>query len=249
MQPHVAIRIDSNKQPALFVAESKTVFNKFSVRARAGDGKEVESARARTARPLTPEPPVEPGKVDLTKVVWSEKRGSIDTVEFQGEEVVRLLGDDDTVALLPGAELSDGTIEVEIASDIFSGIAFRGADTENYDLIYFRPQNSGTAKHRNTVQYVAKGIAGADWRTLRSKFPGKYEAGATMKVNQWFHVRIELEGETARTYVNDSEEPVLVVEKLLGGRGTGKIGLWGWNSHFRNFSFQPATAITGTRED
>lgn len=238
-EPNVGIRIESNTRPALFVAKSNTIFHKFSVRHAEGDGKKVEIAQT---RPDSPASAIEPGKVDLTKVAWTETSGKIEVVEFQQQNVLRTVGEDDTVAFLPGAELGDGVIEVEIAADIFSGIAFRGADTKNYDLIYFRPQNSGTDKHKNTVQYVSKGVDGADWRTLRSTFPGKYESGAEMKVNEWFKVRIELEGETARTFVNDSEKPVLVVEKLLGKRPAGKIGVWGWNSHFRNFSFEPAAS-------
>ena len=63
-----------------------------------------------------------------------------------------------------------------------------------------------------------------------------------MKMNEWFHARIVIEGKTLRAYVDDDPQPVLVVDPMLGQGATGKIGLWGWNSHFRNFSFQPASA-------
>ncbi|MCG8651542.1 MAG: hypothetical protein MI861_16995, partial [Pirellulales bacterium] len=171
-------------------------------------------------------------------VAFERGRGQTGIVNLNGEEVVRIEGNE-SVALLPQVSMSDGVIEVEISSDTFSGIAFRAADTENYELIYFRPQNSGTAKHENSVQYVSKGVAGADWATLRRQFPGKYEAGADMKVDNWFAARVEIEGEAARVFVNDEQQPALVVKPLLGKRNAGGLGIWGWNTHFRNFSFTP----------
>lgn len=230
-QPNIAFRTQNNRRMALATVDAVTVFHKVTIT--------TSSTPAMTSPSTTP-PPAAGQVIDLTSINWSEKVGEIGVVGFQGERVVRTKGTDDTVAFLPGATLGDGTIEVDIASDIFSGIAIRGADTSNYDLIYFRPQNSGTDKHDKTVQYVCKGVPGADWRTLREKFPGKYEAPADMKMNEWFHVRIELQGEKLSVYVDDASEPALVVEPMLGKRADGKIGLWGWNSHFRNLKFQPS---------
>lgn len=226
VEPNVVYRLGRNDRLALAANKCTTVFH--AVKLTPGEP------------PREVVRPIPPGKVDLTAIDWREKKGSIEVVEFQGQKVVRTQGQDDTVALLPGVELEDGTIEVEIASDIFSGIALRGKDTSNYDLLYFRPQNSGTAKHDKTVQYVSKGQPGADWRTLREKFPGKYEAGADLKVDEWFRVRLELKGDQLEVFVNDLKKPALTVAPLLGKRPTGKIGLWGWRSHFRNFSYRPA---------
>jgi len=231
VEPNVAFRTQGNRRLALATEGTVTTFHKVVITSA--------SSVAITAPAMTR--PLPAGKViDLSKINWAEKVGEIGVVDFQGERVVRTKGTDDTVAFLPGVTLDDGTIEVEIASDIFSGIAIRGADTSNYDLLYFRPQNSGTAKHDKTVQYVSKGVPGADWRSLRERFPGKYEAPADINVNEWFHVRIELQGEQLSVYIDDASEPALVVDKMLGERADGKIGLWGWNSHFRNLKFQPS---------
>ncbi len=229
LEPNIAFRADNNRQLAVVSNSSTVVFEKL-----------VASTSKPAAMPNKPAAKIEPGKmIDLVNVDWREVNGTIDSVMFQGERVAHTKGQDNTVAYLPGVELGDGVIEVEIASDIFSGIAIRGSDTSNYDLIYFRPQNSGTAKHQNSVQYVSKGVDGADWRTLRTQSPGKYEAGAEMTVNEWFKVRIELDGKTLTTYVEDFETPVLVVEEMLGERASGKIGLWGWDTRFRNLRFEP----------
>jgi len=227
IEPNIVFRTKSNQRLALATGESNTTFHKAILFPKMAS--QPKTVATQTA-----------GPIELTKVDWSEKLGQISVVDFQGEDVIQTKGMDDTVAFLPGLQLADGTIEIEIASDIFSGIAVRGVDTANYDLIYFRPQNSGTAKHEYSVQYVCKGKPNADWRTLREKFPGKYEAGADMKVNQWFHVRIQLEGRQLKCFVDRSAEPVLVVDSMLGDQPTGKVGIWGWDSHFRNLRVTPS---------
>src|SRR5258708_39949322 len=52
----------------------------------------------------------------------------------------------DGVAFLPGIELADGTIELDVkGKDVlqqsFVGVAFHGVDGTTYDAIYFRPFN------------------------------------------------------------------------------------------------------------
>ncbi len=233
IEANIAYNIQSNSRIAIAASKSVTTFHSITLRHGVGQGKPVPAAKAMAAK--------DGGKVDLTVVALQKASGNIGTVAFQGEQVLQLDGGgEDSVALLLGIELADGTIEVDIASDIFSGIAFRAADLKNYELVYFRPQNSGTAKHDYTVQYVSKGMPGKEWRTLREESPGKYEAGADMKVNEWFRAKIVVKGDSLSVYVDDSPEPVLVVDEMFGGRTKGKIGIWGWNTRFRNFSFEPA---------
>ena len=208
-------------------------------------GTEVETSdtAARFAKAKIESVPPGGGKVDLTDVRWrSVSGGTIDIETRDNERVLRLrtAGNGDGVAaLLPGSMMGDGEIEVDIASDTFSGIAFRAAGTNSFDMVYFRPQNSGTAKHKNTVQYVCRGKPGGDWRSLRTNFPDKYEAGAAIRKNEWFHVRLVLKGETVTAYVNGGADPVLIVDKMLGERDNGALGIWGWNTLYKNFSFRP----------
>ena len=187
-----------------------------------------------------PQSPQVPGTIDLTTVQWKETSGTTRVSSFRGERVLELSGEE-AVAFLPDLTMADGTIECEIASATFSGLAFRGVDTDTFECLYFRPFNSGTAKHENTVQYASHGVEGGGWADLRREFPGKYEAGADMKTNQWFRVKIVIEGEMLKAFVDDAKQPVLVVEKMLGNREQGKIGVWGWGSYFRDFRFTPAT--------
>ena len=239
IQPNIAINLRQNNRLALCVSRSRVTFHSLAVTQVEGRRTMNDSTDASLVRM-----PSAGGEINLTDVAWNtDVDASLSIVRFEGERVILLRGADGAVdggvALLPQSDMGDGEIKVDIASDTFSGIAFRAADSERFDMIYFRPQNSRTAKHENTVQYVSKGVAGADWRSLRERFPGKYEAGADVKPNDWFQVTIVLSGSSATAYVDDRKEPVLKVDQLLGGRSSGAFGLWGWNTRFRNFSFKP----------
>jgi len=161
--------------------------------------------------------------------------------EYKGKQALHISGGKEkSYTYLPGVEFGDGVIEVDIAGGTFTGIGFRGQDVEKYEKLYFRPQNAGTKKHENSVQYTAPGQKGGTWSALRKKFPGKYESGADIKKGEWFHARLEIKGKELKVFVNDAEEPVLVVEEMLHGESKGTVGVWGWNSYFANFKFTPA---------
>ena len=48
-----------------------------------------------------------------------------------------------------------------------------------------------------------------------------------MGLDKWIKIRIEVKGEKAKLYLNDSKQPVLVVSDLKHGMDiSGGIGLW-----------------------
>ncbi len=140
----------------------------------------------------------------------------------------------------------NGTIEADLAGPIdpqgrtFVGLAFRidPKNTQRHELVYFRPFNSGTERHAHTVQYVATDTI-YDWPYLRKNFPGVYEAGAIIANNTWFHARLEIDGTTVRVFVNDGNEPVLVVKDLKLGDRSGLVGFWGYPGAFANLKVTP----------
>ena len=174
--------------------------------------------------------------------LWVAEHADEVTVEdYKGKRSLHVTGQEAAFVYLPDVEFKNGTIEVDIASSTFSGIGFRGRNNGTWaEKIYFRPFNSGTPTHKNTVQYFMIGNPEGHWRFLRENFPGKYETGAELTPNEWFHVRLEVQGQRCQVFVDEKDEPVLVVEELLDGRSIGKIGVWGWNSYFANLQFSPA---------
>lgn len=141
------------------------------------------------------------------------------------------------IIYLKNKDFSNGIIECDIASDRFSGIAFRVQDEKQAECIYFRPFNSGTEKHENTVQYVARGTD-YTWSYLRENFPGKYESGAEIYVDEWFHVKLEIKEKEVKVYVNEGKEPVLVVNDMKLDKNTGSVGLWTWKGYFANLTIE-----------
>jgi hypothetical protein len=136
-------------------------------------------------------------------------------------------------AYLKEFEFQNGTIECDMASGIFTGIAFRAKNGGQFECIYFRPFNAGTEKHDYTVQYVAKGSK-YSWHYLRKNFPGKYESGAEIKKNEWFHARLEIRDTSVKVYINNDPEPVLIVEDMKYGISRGSVGFWSWDGYFAN---------------
>jgi len=181
--------------------------------------------------------------VDFEGKQWATSLAKeVIVVEYKGKKALHILGGEQTYVYLPGVEFQDGVIELDIAGPIFSGVGFRGRENgRRVEKIYFRPQNAGTAKHANTVQYAVLGREDGTWRYLRTKFPGKYETGADIKKGEWFHVKLVIRGTEVKVYVDEKPEPVLTVDKMLDGVAKGTVGVWGWNSYFANFRFTPAS--------
>lgn len=175
---------------------------------------------------------------------WNLEGVEYELVDFKGKKAIHIQKKnkdrkvDGAMAVLKGMEFDNGTIEFDMASKIFSGAVFRVQDDSKAECVYFRPFNSGTEKHKNTVQYVARGNENT-WKYLRENFPGKYEAGADLKELEWFHVRLEVCCSFVKVFINDAPDPCLVVKDLKFGQSKGKVGLWAWNGYFANLKVTP----------
>ncbi|SFF09360.1 protein of unknown function [Chitinophaga sp. CF118] len=137
------------------------------------------------------------------------------------------------VAWIKNTEFSKGTIEVDLrGKDIkqgsFLGIAFHGTSKNDCEVIYFRPFNfvaKDSLPRMHMVQYVLDTTYG--WERLRDEHPGVYENKVLSPPapNDWFHVKIEVQKELIKVYVNNSPESCLEV-RSLNKKKSGKIGLW-----------------------
>jgi len=182
-----------------------------------------------------------------------------EAVNYLGRKCVRVTmdGDDrDGLALLPGTDFQDGTIEADIALKTtvppgirhpgFVGIAFRvSPDASHYELFYLRPGNSEAtdqAMRNHAVQYSSEPDFG--WYRLRREWPWVYESHADLAKETWTKVRIEVSGRKARLYLNGSDRPSLVVDGLKGEDLRGAVGLWGFVGEEAYFSNLRITAGT-----
>ncbi|UZF31921.1 DUF1080 domain-containing protein [Ralstonia pseudosolanacearum] len=164
------------------------------------------------------------------------------------------LSDRNFMAWLP-VDFQDGTIEVEVASDLapdapayargFVGISFRIDGQGRFESVYLRPTNSTAddqQRRNHSVQYAAY----PDFRfnRLRAESPEKYETYAELALGRWIHMKLVVAGSQARLYLDRKAEPALVVHDLkLGPMQRGGVGIWlesGTIAHFRNLQIKPA---------
>ena len=235
-------RNDADKNGSLSLAETSKMRNfpksLFKAIDTNGDG-EISMAEAKVADK------VDKRKGPAKRIKFEGKQWIADhaigaeVVKHKGKEALHIVGREQCVVYLPIDDFQDGTIEVDIAGDIFSGVAFRtrenGARSEK---LYFRPQNANTEKHQNTVQYSVLGRRDGHWSQLRRNFPGKYETGANIAKGEWFRAKFEIKGEELKVYVNG--DLLLTVDPMLDGVSKGSVGVWGWDSYFANFKYTPA---------
>ena len=164
------------------------------------------------------------------------------------------LDDAGRLAIVPGSSFRDGTIEVSLSGDTapnappewrgFVGIAFRvTADRSHFECFYLRPKNGRSQdqlQRNHSAQYIS--IPGFGWQKLRSESPGKYESYADLVAGHWTQVKIQVAGSGARLYVNEAEQPVLIVNDLKQPPGSGAIALWvglGTIAHFSELKVAP----------
>lgn len=179
-----------------------------------------------------------------------------DIVKFEGKKALRIERDlnsipfdstriEETVdephyARLLGLEdFENGTIEVKMYSELkvpapYSGIAgfiglyFRVLEDDSaFESIYVRPKvgRSANQLHRNhAVQYFSYPEYKFD--TLRKIAPFRYEGSAPVALNEWFTMRIEVNGETAELFINDLKYSSFIVDKMLGTSKKGFVGLY-----------------------
>jgi len=183
-----------------------------------------------------------------------------DLVTYRGVPALRITdtapaGVDDAgrLAMIEETTLQDGTIEVNLAGDTaanaspsqrgFVGIAFRVTDASHFECFYTRPKNGRSEdqlQRNHSTQYIS--VPGYPWDKLRSETPGKYESYVDLIPGQWTKIKIRIEGQSARLFVNGAEQPALIVNDLKQPVAKGGIALWvgpGTIAHFAGLKTGP----------
>lgn len=183
-----------------------------------------------------------------------------EVVTFEGHQALKLTaaerptGGDrnrlDHLALVPSMGFTNGTIEVDVAGQPspdasggargFVGVAFRvQPDRSTYDCFYLRPTNGraeNQERRNHTVQYISH--PDHPWFKLRKETPSRYESYVDITPATWINVRIEVEGEKARLFIDGREQPTLIVNDVKSGPdASGSVALWFEGStvaHFKN---------------
>lgn len=131
---------------------------------------------------------------------------------------------DNGVALLRDSSFGDGTIEFDIALHghaSFAGILFRGESAFDYELVYLRPHRS---RQWDALQYTPVFHGVTAWQLYSGD---GYTAAAELPANRWVHVKLVVDGCTAKLYVDRAADPQLVIKDLKRPWVRGQVGLWG----------------------
>jgi hypothetical protein len=186
---------------------------------------------------------------------------SVETQRAAGNDAIRVVKnaeikefDEPTFAKVKGVSFRNGSIEVKVLSKLakdapdfargFIGVAFRiNNDNSKFECIYVRPQNArvdNQLRRNRSTQYLS--FPDFKFDRLRKEAPGEYESYADMALDEWIDLRIEVKDAQAKLFINNSKQPVLVVNDLKHGpQATGAIGLWvdaGTEGYFRDLKIR-----------
>jgi hypothetical protein len=171
---------------------------------------------------------------------------SMKAEKLEGKEVLKVIKDSNVKAFdeptfvkIKGVDFKNGVIEVKVLSRLlkdapefargFIGIAFRINDSNTrYESIYIRPVNARVndqVRRNHSIQYYS--YPGYKFDRLRKESPERYESYADMEMNKWITMRIEVKDTQAKLFLDNNQQPALIVNDLKHGPGlSGAIGLW-----------------------
>jgi hypothetical protein len=147
--------------------------------------------------------------------------------------------DEPTFVRIKDVDFTNGTIEVKVLSRLlknapetargFIGVAFRINEANSiFESMYIRPTNGRSddqVRRNHSVQYFS--YPGYTFDRLRKEAPERYESYADMALNEWITMKIVVNGQEARLYLNDTKQPCLIVKDMKhGATSSGGIGLW-----------------------
>ncbi len=140
-----------------------------------------------------------------------------EVVDWHGRPALKLV---DGLALVPGLEVRDVSIEVFIGAEgpSYPGVAFRAVDVSNFELVYGVPHVSGSW---DAVQYDPVFHGSNTWQLYHGP---SYQKEALVPTDEWFRLRVDAKG--ARAICTVGEQPPLVVGRLARGCRAGLAGIW-----------------------
>jgi len=160
---------------------------------------------------------------------------------FFNGEVVEHLGRQSLsgTARLTGVEFENGIIEFDMAINgkrSYPGIFFRVQSVANYEHFYIRPHRVGL--YPDALQYAPAFNRSSCWQL----FSGEgYTSAVDMPKKEWVHVKLEIKGNQARVFINNSKKPDLVINHLQHGNSKGGLTLnspKNGTAYFSNFSYK-----------
>jgi hypothetical protein len=173
-------------------------------------------------------------KIPMQPRYWEYDTANIKFIMHRDVEAVQVKKG--VPLFLKNQNFSNGTIEYDVELGMgFPGINFRiSDDRKNGDQFYLRYFGTTSPESRETLQYAAVMDGLSMW-----DMTDEYQAGATLKIPGWNHVRLVISGKQMKAYVNDMSRPALIVPALESGRQDGGISFSGGEVTIANVVIRP----------
>jgi len=177
-----------------------------------------------------------------------------EVVTYQNTPALRLLQKDieseqECIAIIRESIFKNGVIEVDVAglpranapeyARGFIGVAFRvQPNGGQFEYIFIRPANGRAddqLRRNHSTQYCSH--PDYPWFRLRDENPGVYESYTDLVIGEWTRIKIVATGVQAKLYVNNADQPCLIINDLKLGESQGQIALWvgsGTEAYFSN---------------
>jgi len=178
-------------------------------------------------------------KLEVSKVYMSvEKITGSDVVKVVKDSTVKE-ADEPTFVKIKGINFKNGVIEVKVLSRLlknapdfargFIGVAFRVNDSNTrFECIYLRPVNARVddqVRRNHSIQYYS--YPDYKFDRFRKEAPERYESYTDMEMNKWITMRIEVKDAQAKLFINNNQQPSLIVNDLKhGADSSGSIAFW-----------------------
>jgi hypothetical protein len=146
---------------------------------------------------------------------------------------------------LKNQKFSNGTIEYDVELGMgFPGISFRMSDDrKNGDQFYLRYFGTTSPESRVTLQYAAVIDGLSMW-----DMTDEYQAGASLQIPGWNHVKLVVSDKQMKAYINDMSRPALLVPALESERQEGGILFSGGEVTIANLVIRPDAIENLSRE-
>ena len=185
--------------------------------------------------------------IDLNKDNFKAVNTAIENVKLDGQKVLRVVKAnkimefvENTYSKLNNFKFHNGTIEVKMLSRLlpdapdfargFIGIAYRiNDDDTKFESYYVRPTNGRKCddpiRKNHGCQYFS--YPKYTFAYFRENNITKYEAPVDIDLNEWIQLKAIIQDSVAKFYINDMENPILVVNDMKHGSDlTGSVGFF-----------------------
>ena len=167
--------------------------------------------------------------------------------EYRGKTALCVNGQrSDGAVYLPGIEFRDGVIEVDMATPDRSapGIGFRGRDKGKWrNRIMFSRRRGRSQDRRGVVEQAVVTRKASTVLLLNIEESRYYGLSEELGGYDWFHVKIVVQGDTIRVYLNGGQKPSVVVGAMFDGDQKGVLGLCGGDFYFANFKYTTVSGV------